>query len=292
MAYTMAKTLNWSILKSRLYLSAVLYLLLAVLAIPAFAQQSDSSVTLTFSHSFAISSPTTVSVARSGSVYLMDPNQNLFVLDTTGKPVNTFSPPSRGRISAVEAWNPMKVFLFYEDRQELTLLDRFMRPIANTRLTDLGYMGSVQAATLTSDDSFWLFNESDFTLSKLDLRYQKPIIKTPLDLILDKARFDVRFIREYQNMVYLLDYNGGIYVFDNLGNYKKKLPFTGVSYISFKGNELYFVKNNALYFFDLYKLRERTLHLPSDKNYLSALISNNLLYLFSKEQADVYRLSR
>ncbi|WP_229733907.1 hypothetical protein [Pontibacter amylolyticus] len=288
----MARTLNSRILNSRLYLGAALYLLLAMLAIPAFAQQPDSSVTLTFSHSFAISSPATVSVARNGSVYLMDTGQNLFVLDTLGRPVNTFSPPSRGRITAVEAWNPMKVFLFYEDRQELTLLDRFLRPIANTRLTDLGYMGNVQAATLTSDDSFWLFNESDFTLSKLDLRYQKPIIETPLNLILDKARFDVRFIREYQNMVYLLDYNSGIYVFDNLGNYKKKLPFTGVSYISFKGNELYFLKDNALHFFDLYKLQERTLSLPADKNYLSALISNNTLYLFSKEQADVYLLSR
>ncbi|PKV66610.1 hypothetical protein [Pontibacter ramchanderi] len=288
----MAKTLNSNILSSKLYLSTALYLLLTLLALPAAAQQPDSSVTLTYNHSLPISSPAAVSVARNGNVYLMDPSQNLFVLDTTGKPVNTFSPPSRGRISAVEAWNPMKVFLFYEDRQELTLLDRFMRPIANTRLTDLGYMGNVQAATLTSDDSFWLFNESDFTLSKLDLRYQKPIIETPLNLILDKARFDVRFIREYQNMVYLLDYNSGVYVFDNLGNYKKKLPFTGVSYIAFGGNELYFVKNNVLHFFDLYKLQERSLPLPSDKTYLSALISNNLLYLLSKEQADVYRLSR
>ena len=288
----MAKTLNSRILNNRLYLSVALYLLLAAFAIPATAQQPDSLVTLTYSHSLDISSPATVSIGRNGSVYLMDASQNLFVLDTTGKPVNTYSPPSRGRITAVEAWNPMKVFLFYEDRQELTLLDRFMRPIANTRLTDLGYMGNVQAATLTSDDSFWLFNESDFTLSKLDLRYQKPIIETPLNLILDKARFDVRFIREYQNMVYLLDYNGGVYVFDNLGNYKKKLPFTGVSYIAFKGNELYFVKDKTLHFFDLYKLQERILPLPADKVYLSALISNNLLYLFSKEQADVFGISR
>ncbi|WP_299984908.1 hypothetical protein [uncultured Pontibacter sp.] len=279
-------------MKNRLYLSAALYLLLLVLTIPATAQQPDSSVTLTFSHSFPISSPATVSIDRNGSVYLMDTGRSLFMLDSTGKPSNTFSPPSRGRITAVEAWNPMKVFLFYEDRQELMLLDRFMRPIANTRLTDLGYMGNVQAATLTSDDSFWLFNESDFTLSKLDLRYQKPIIETPLDLILDKARFDVRFIREYQNMVYLLDYNGGVYVFDNLGNYKKKLPFTGVSYIAFKGNELYFVKDNTLHFFDLYKLQERVLPLPADKNYLSTLISDDTLYLFTKEQADVYRMSR
>jgi hypothetical protein len=291
MAFTMAKTLNWSILKNRLYLS-VLYLLLFALAIPASAQQRDSTVLLTFSHSLPISSPTAISVDRKGNAYFMDPNRSLFMLDSLGSPVNNFSPPSRGRISAVEAWNPMKLFLFYEDRQELMLLDRFMRPIANTRLTDLGYMGNVQAATLTSDDSFWLFNESDFTLSKIDLRYQKPIIETPLDLILDKARFDVRFMREYQNMVYLLDYNGGVYVFDNLGNYKKKLPFTGLSYIGFSGNELYFVKDQQLHFFDLYQMKERIISLPADKSYLTALVNSGLVYLFTKDQADVYRFSR
>jgi hypothetical protein len=287
----MAKTLNWSILKNRLYLS-VLFLLLTVLAMPAFAQQLDSTASLTFSHTLPISSPTTISVDRNGSVYFMDPNRSLFMLDSLGNPLNTFSPPSRGRIKSVEAWNPMKMLLFYEDRQELILLDRFMRPIANTRLTDLGYMGNVQAATLTSDDSFWLFNESDFTLSKIDLRYQKPIIETPLDLILDKARFDVRFIREYQNMVYLLDYNGGVYVFDNLGNYKKKLPFTGVSYIGFRGNELYFVKDKQLHFFDLYLFRDRIIPLPADKVYLSALNSGNTLYLFTKDSVDIYWMSR
>lgn len=288
----MARTLHCSILRNRLYLSAVLYLLLTLAAIPALAQQPDSTITLQFSHSIPVASAATVSVDRNGSVYLLDKGRSLFKLDSLGQPLNTFSPPSRGRISAVEAWNPMKVFLFYGDRQEFVLLDRFMNPIASTRLTDLGYMGNVQAATLTSDDSFWLFNESDFTLSKLDLRYQKPIIETQLDLILDKARFDVRFIREYQNMVYLLDYNGGVYVFDNLGNYKTKLPFTGLAYIGFKGNELYFVKENQLHFFDLYKLTERVLQLPTDKHYLSALLSNNTLYLFAKEQVDVYRMSR
>lgn len=285
-----------SILKNRLYLGTLLYLLLTLVVIPvtipATAQQTDTTVTLSFSHSIPVASASTVSVDRNGSVYLLDKGRSLFMLDSLGRPINTFSPPSRGRITAVEAWNPMKVFLFYEDRQEFMLLDRFMNPIASTRLTDLGYMGNVQAATLTSDDSFWLFNESNFTLSKLDLRYQKPIIETPLDLILDKARFDVRFLREYQNMLYLLDYNGGVYVFDNLGNYKTKLPFTGLTYIGFKGNELYFVKENQLHFFDLYKQTERIIELPADKNYRSALLSNNTLYLFADEQLDVYRMSR
>ncbi|MHC2993772.1 hypothetical protein OB13_20130 [Pontibacter sp. HJ8] len=274
------------------YLTA-LFLLLLVLAIPAAtAQQPDTTATLIFRHSLAISSPTTISVDQNGSVYLMGPKRNLYKLDSLGQPLQAFSPPSRGRITAVEAWNPMKLLLFYEDRQELVLLDRFMSPIGTTRLSDLNYTGNVRAATLTPDDSFWLFNESDFTLSKIDLRYQKAVVETPLDLILDKARFDVRFVREYQNLVYLLDYNAGIYVFDNLGNYKKKLPFTGLAYMGFSGHELYFVKDNQLHFFDLYELKGRTLNLPAGKAYVSALVSSNFLYLFTKDQADAYTWKR
>ena len=288
----MALTLSSNTLRSSLL--ALLSLLLAGWALPLAAQQADSAATaaLAFSHSLPISSPTTISIDRNGSVYLLGPKRNLVKLDSLGQPLHTFSPPSRGRISTVEAWNPMKVFLFYEDRQELVLLDRFMRPVATSRLFDLNYTGSVRAATLTPDDSYWLFNESDFTLSKVDLRYQKPIVETPLNLILDKNRFDVRFVREYQNMVYLLDHNGGIYVFDNLGNYKKKLPFTGLSYIGFIGNELYFVKDGQLHFFDLYQLKTRTMPLPAAKSYIAALVGPSSLYLFTADQVEIYRWQR
>ncbi|MFD2246065.1 hypothetical protein [Pontibacter ruber] len=272
-------------MKPSLYVSLLL-LPLVLLAAPVFAQQQQ----LTYRRSFATSSPSTISIDRNGSVYFLDTRRNLTKLDSLGQPVSNFSPPSRGRISAVEVWNPMKLFLFYEDRQELLLLDRFLRPIGSTRLADYNYTGNIRAATLASDDSFWLFNETDFSLSKIDIRYQKPIVETPLDLVLDKARFDVRFMREYQNMLYLLDANGGVYVFDNLGNYKKKLPFTGLSYIGFRGNELYFVKEGKLHFFDLYKLQERTLDLPRNKAYVSALVGDNNIFLFTKNEVDLYTL--
>ena len=269
-------------MKPKLYF-LLLLLPLCLLAAPAFAQ-------LTYSHSFASSSPTTISIDRNGGVYFLDAKRNLTKLDSLGKPVANFSPPSRGRISAVEAWNPMKLFLFYEDRQELLLLDRFLRPIGSTRLSDYNFTGNVRAATLASDDSFWLFNETDFTLSKIGMRYQHPVVETPLDLVLDKSRFDVRFMREYQHMLYLLDVNGGVYVFDNLGNYKKKLPFTGVGYIGFKSTELYFVKGGKLHFFDLYKLQERTLELPPSKTYLTALVGERTIFLFTASEVDVYTL--
>ncbi|WP_114778387.1 hypothetical protein [Botryobacter ruber] len=265
-----------------------LLLLFALAAAPGFAQQPEKQ--LVYSHSVGISSPTTISIDRRGSVYLLGPRRNLYTLDSLGRAVFTYSPPAHSRPTTIEAWNPMKVFVFYGDKQEILLLDRFLRPITSASLTDFDFPGTVTAATLASDDSFWLFSETNFTLSKLDLRYQKLTVETPIGLILDKERFDIRLLREYQNMLYLLDTNGGIFVFDNLGNYKTKLPFTGLSYINFLGNELYFVKDGQLIFYDLYKQQTRSITLPPTPAYVSALVADRHIYLFTKDKMDAYLL--
>jgi hypothetical protein len=265
-----------------------LFLALVLLASPLYAQQPET--TLKYSHSIPIGSPTTIAADRNGNIYLLDPSHNLLRLDSLGLPRATFSPPTRGRISTVDASNPLKLLLFYQDRQSLLLLDRFLHPIGDITLTDYTYTGNAGAAALTSDDGIWLFKETDFTLGKLDLRLRKMVVETPLNLILDRERFQVTGLREYQNMVYLLDVNGGIYVFDNLGNYKQKLPFSGIAHMGFIGNELYFIKDGNLHFYDLYKLRERVLPLPKPNIYRTALVGKNHLYLFTGKAMDVYTL--
>lgn len=271
-------------MKAKNYI-VILVLALLTGATAAIAQDTAQTAALKYSHSIAATSPTTISKDRNGNVYFLAPNRSLLRIDSLGNPLGTFSPPSRGRIASIDAWNPMKILLFYEDRQELFLLDRFLRPIGNTTLNDINYRGTAKAAALASDDSFWLFDETNLTLSKLNMQLRKVTIETPLNLILEKERFNVRQLREYQNMVYMLDANG-IFVFDNLGNYKRKLPITGVSYISFLGNELYFVQDGALQFINLYTSARRTL--PLHKPYATALASEGQLYLFGTRTMDIY----
>lgn len=253
-------------------------------------QDTTLSAPLEFMEHIPTSSYTTLSVDRTGNVYFLGLNRNLLRLGPNGTPLGTYSPPARGRISSIEAWNPMKVLLFYQDRQELLLLDRFLRPIASTSLPELNYNGTAKVATFASDDGYWLFDETNLTLSKLDLRLRKTTIETPLNLILDRERFNVRQLREYQNMVYLLDANA-VYVFDNLGNYKKKLPVMGAAYIGFQGDELYYVKGGQLQFIHLYTSQKRAITLPADKAYETALLTENYLYLFTPKQAAIFKFN-
>jgi hypothetical protein len=267
----------------------ILFLMLSaiVMSVPqaAFAQPD-----LKYLYSIPVGSATAISTDRNNAVYFLNPGRNLIHLDSLGRVVSLYSPPNSRRATSIEAWNPMKVFAFYEDRQELLLLDRFFKPLSSVLLSDFGINGTIKAATLASDEGFWLFDETDLRLSKLEINLRKLTIETPLNLILDRNRFDVRMLREYQNMVYMLDYNSGVYVFDNLGNYKQKLPITGVAYIGFINNELYFVKDGALHFLDLYKHQQRTINFPQEKKYTSALVTQNRIYLFTRKTADVYNL--
>jgi hypothetical protein len=257
-------------------------LLLLASAHSSFGQQ------FTLVQAIPIRQPQAVSIDRLGQVYVSDQKNNLYKFSPLGERLFTYSPAQQGRLAFVEAWNPAKTLLFYDDRQQLVLLDRFLTPITRLHLADLT-AGLIRLATLANDDQFWILNESDFRLEKIDPRYPDSRLSTSLNQILHHGRYDFRLLREYQNHLYLLDGNSGIYIFDNMGNYKKKLPVKGLAYLGFTADEGYYLKNGQLVFFNLYTLQERAFPLPAAKAYQLALAGNKTVYLFSATQLDVYR---
>ena len=242
---------------------------------------------LTLVQSVPVDGPGVISLDRLSNIYVTDRKNNLYKLDPAGKTLQTYSPPRSGHVASVEAWSMVKTLLFYDDQQQITLLDRFLTPITTARLADFTN-GIIKAATLAADDRIWLLNESDISLHKIDIRYPDAGQETQLNQILPRSQSDIRFMREYQNNLYILDRLSGVYVFDNMGNYKKKLPLPGLSYIGFKGEELYFVKDNKLNFYNLYTLQTRAVNLPAAKAYEQVLIGENFYYLFSAGGLDIY----
>ncbi|HEX8349333.1 MAG TPA: hypothetical protein VF598_05185 [Hymenobacter sp.] len=234
--------------------------------------------------------PGAASLDRRGNLYIADEQDNIHQYGPDGQALNTYSPPQPGHTAQIEAWNSAKILVFYDDRQEILLLDRFMTSIAQVRLTDF-LDGSIRVATLAPDDRLWLFNESDLTLRQFDPTPQRLTLSTPLDLIIGRSKPDFRFLRQYQNNLYLVDRTSGIFVFDNLGNYRKKLPFTGLSTIGFRGDELYYLVDNQLHYFQLYTFTERQQPLPAAvADVRQVLIGDQYAYVITPAQILVYQL--
>jgi hypothetical protein len=232
------------------------------------------------------------SLDRRGTLYLADQDNNLRQLARDGQPLNTYSPAQPGHVAVVEAWNQNSLLVFYDDRQQVLLLDRFLAPLSEIRLAD--YIdGTVRTATLAPDGLLWVLDESALTLREFDPQALRVVQNTPLDLIIGRSRPDFRFMRHYQNNVYLVDHTSGIFVFDNLGNYRKKLPFTGLDFVTFRGDELVYLSGGQLHFFHLYNLTERTQPLPASLDATTVrqvLLGDQQAYFVTTQGVSIYQL--
>lgn len=239
----------------------------------------------------ALAKPGPSSLDRRGNLYVTDAQNNVHQYGPDGQALNVYSPPLPGHTAQLEAWNTTKILVFYDDRQELVLLDRFLAPISKLALLDY-FDGMVRTATLAPDDRYWLLNESDLTLRQLDATSGRFTITTPLDLLIGRSRPDFRFLREYQNNLYLVDNKNGVYVFDNLGNYRKKLPFPGLTTLGFRGDELYYLAADGVHFFHLYTFAERTMALPNTQagEGRQVLVGEQYAYVLTASGLQVYRL--
>ena len=236
--------------------------------------------------------PGAASLDRRGALYVADADNNLRQYGPEGLPLNTYAPTQPGHVAQVEAWNVSSTLVFNDDRQQLVLLDRFLALISEVRLGDV-LDGTVRVATLAPDNFIWLLDESTLTLREFDPNTLRQVQNTPLDLLIGRSRPDFRFIRQYQNNTYLVDRSTGVYVFDNLGSYKKKLPFPGLNMVGFRGDELYFLDGGALHFFHLYNQTERRVALPAGLDPATVrqvLVGETYAYIFTAAGVAVYQM--
>ncbi len=261
-------------------------------AVPAAdGAPAAAGATWKFIRLIKLPNPGAASLDRRGALYVADADNNLRQYGPQGLLLNTYAPAQPGNVAQVEAWNVTTTLVFNDDRQQLVLLDRFLALITEVRLADF-LDGTVRVATLAPDNRIWLLDESNLVLREFDPNTRLVIQNTPLDLIIGRARPDFRFLRQYQNNTYLVDRNTGIYVFDNLGTYRKKMPIAGLSMVGFRGDEMYYLVDGALHFVHLYNQTERRVALPADvlaAEVRQVLVGEGFAYIFTPAGVAVYQ---
>jgi len=226
---------------------------------------------------------TCVSIDRNGKFVIGDAKGNITQYDSLGNLISRFSPTELSTPCSIEAWRTMNLFVFYKELQQFILLDRFLASSSTFEL-NLEEIGFSRVATISQDNMIWLFDEINFRLKKYNPTTSKLINETPLDLILDPRDFNITSIREYQNLLFISDQNQGILLFDNLGNYKKTIPASGITYFNFLEEELYYTKDNTLFFINIYTLKERRITLPMKNSIIFVLVTEKKIITFEKNK--------
>ncbi|KOY85942.1 hypothetical protein AD998_07115 [bacterium 336/3] len=233
-----------------------------------------------------------VSMDFYGNIYVADSQGNLTQYNEKGDSLKRFAPEQVANLHSLEAWKGLEILLFYRDLQRYTWLNRFLVPLETQNL-DSEKIGFARLLTYANDGNLWLFDEQDFSLKKYQTNTNTVHIKTPCDLIFNPKIYSLSFLREYQNQVFLVDSNSGIFIFDNFGNYKKNLQISNINFISFVKDDIAYIDKNVLYLRHLYTDVQHKLHLPIEYNYKDFfLISTNYVYLFTSKEMLIFKYNK
>lgn len=256
------------------------------IALFIFAHQSHAQNILI--KEIDISAPTEVSVDRNGNIYLATFDGDIIKYDPALKTMQVFSPPSPNTTNILEAWQGLRIFSFHQELQIYRLINRNLSLHEDYSFPpDL--IGFAEVATPTFDNNLWVIDQTDFSLKKLNIIQTRAASVTPLNLILNPDEYEILHFKEYQNRLFMSTRQMGILIFDNLGNFMKKYPFSGIEYFNFFGDEIYFIHENQLMTINLYDESTNAKELPAGNEWLFAIVYENLTYLFSKRTLGLYK---
>ncbi|NQX86747.1 MAG: hypothetical protein HRT67_12740 [Flavobacteriaceae bacterium] len=211
-----------------------------------------------------------IKVDNFGTTYSFQGN-TFYTIGTKGK--LEYSNVQLGTITSANAFNPLKINLFYKDFNTLVILDNRLSEITKTDFNTLEPFRLPTHLTTANDNRVWLFNDNTLQLELFDYLNNKTILNTfpitgkPLDLksnynycwLLTATHF---YIFNYFGSLILKDVNSG---FTEILEYKDQLILKRENnlYVTKKSNfktkvialpklliKQFFVVDETLYIYD------------------------------------------
>jgi hypothetical protein len=187
-----------------------------------------------------------VAIDRLGDFFLVFKNGEIKKYDANGKVLASLK---KDKIATLlEPWYHPKIFVYDQQGQQIAIYDRnFQSP--DIRQLDPSIAIKPLLACPTNDNKLLVLDGADFSIKKVNPLNNEVTSEFYVDSAKSKRNFT--YMREYQNLIFLLDKNSGIVIYNNIGKKVNELK-TDANNFGFFGYQLYFLKEDKIVFFDLY----------------------------------------
>ena len=228
-----------------------------------------------------------------GQLYVVV-NNKVYKYSGNGDIISTYSNNNLGKITFIDASNPLRILLYYKDFGQIEFLDDVLNPIGSSiSLEEMGLDQAVLSCT-SWDDGIWLYDSKDFQLKRISKNLKLTHESGPIYQLI-KTPVNPNYILEYNNFVYLNNPATGIMVFDLFGSYLKTISIRELKYFQINGNNLFYVDNGFLKGYNLKSFQENSLVLPGStkdiiglrfekESGLFAILKENTLDLFKIQE--------
>jgi len=169
-----------------------------------------------------------------------------------------------GSISTIDAGQALRTLIYHEDQQLIGFLDNTLSWHNEPRdLTKAGIRSSTAACHSFLGNSFWIFDQENFSLKRFDHNLKKITESGNLSAIFNHS-FQVYRMKEVENKLYVQIEDQEIYVFDVFGTFIKKIPVKTNEKFEIINNNIYFISEGELHKYNTLDFEKQTLKLPHE----------------------------
>lgn len=230
-----------------------------------------------------------ISFDTKDQIFASNTKGDIYLYDSKGNQKNYFSPPRQGKLNQLEANWTVNIFSFSYDLQSYQILDRFLNSISDGSLM-IPEINLAKAATLGNNNVVWIWDESDFSLKRMDFLRKIILDSQPLNLILDTGILDVKEIREFKNMLFMNVPQAGVFIFDNQGNLIKKLEQQGIERLCFWKEHLLWIENGTIWSISIENGEKNPLMESPKPEATGIQIGQENLAIYGKDQITIFRI--
>jgi hypothetical protein len=224
---------------------------------------------------------------KAGSIYCAMQNNTIYRYDLNGDSSGFFNTVRRGKVTQIDATNPMRVLVFYADVPQLIVLDRMMSAKNNLDFKQMG-MYNCPSISSSADGLVWAYHSMNAELVKIDDE-SKLSTKSQNLLQLFQTNIQPCFITEQERILFVIDTAVGILKFDQFGTYITTYPFV-CKEMQYVNHQLIFYKDGEITSYNTQSIQEKKIKLPNSQTIVNARIERNRLYVLRKTELEIYNL--
>jgi hypothetical protein len=192
---------------------------------------------------------------RAGYLYIHTNDSALMRYDLNG----TLQAKTKISFATVfDPWYSIRMLHYVSPTRSYRLLDQALEVVEENTL-DEALVIEPSLVCFSGDQNLWVVDQADGSIKRINTTRQS--VEAERRIPEPHARIPIRFAREYQHFLFLLN-DSGILIFNSIGILIRHIPATGIEYFNFLGEELYYKKGNELVYFDLMDGLSRTEILP------------------------------
>jgi hypothetical protein len=223
-----------------------------------------------------------------GNIYVLNSDNQLKKLSARGDSLAVFNDVRRyGKITTIDATNPLKLLVYYREFTTVVELDRFLNLINTIDLRKQNIL-QAKAIGLAYENNIWVFDELDAVLKRIGDDGSLVDQTTDFRQLFDSVP-DPSVIRDRGDLVYLYDPTKGVYIFDHYGTLKTHLDLLGWQDFNVIGKNLLGHDDHRFFRYEPGTLN--MLEQPIPPEYQGAVridITPTIIYVLKKTGLEVY----